>query len=157
MEQDFTCRIARYTFVGGFLDDAKGRVRRRAVAEYQAHTSPRMRVRNFNIAGVAWSNVKLGININRRIAIINFIPSIDVVKVGAGVDEALVELKGTGGRERRETLRAWGAVFGGADGGRRLQRVMAEAWRTFPSQSRWRRPACSAAARSPATPQPPKH
>ena len=69
-------------------------MRRRAVAEYQAHTSPRMRVRNFNIAGVAWSNVKLGININRRIAIINFIPSIDVVKVGAGIHIAVVELKG---------------------------------------------------------------
>ena len=116
-----------------------------------------MRIHHFNIASVAWSNFKPGINTNGRTAIFNDSLSIDVVNVSAGVDEALVELKGKGGRERRETLRAWGAVFGGADGGCRLQRVMAEAWRTFPSQSRWRRPACSAAARSPATPQPPKH
>ena len=91
-----------------------GTASRRAVAEYQAPTSPRMRVRHFNIAGVAWSNFKPGINTNGRTAISNVSLSIDVVKVGAGVDEAVVELKGRGGRERRETLRAWGAVFGGA-------------------------------------------
>ena len=51
-----------------------------------------MRVRHFNIAGVAWSNFKPGINTNGRIAIINDSLSIDVVNVGAGVDEALVEL-----------------------------------------------------------------
>ena len=51
-----------------------------------------MRVRHFNIAGVAWSNFKPGINTNGHIAIINDSLSIDVVNVGAGVDEALVEL-----------------------------------------------------------------
>jgi hypothetical protein len=56
-----------------------------------------MRVRHFNIAGVAWSNLKPAININRRIAIINFILSIDVVNVGAGIHIAVVELKGKGG------------------------------------------------------------
>ena len=69
-----------------------GRVSRRAVAEYQAHTSPRMRVRHFNIAGVAWSNFKPGINTNGRTAILNAIQSIDAVNMSAGVDEALVEL-----------------------------------------------------------------
>jgi hypothetical protein len=49
-----------------------------------------MRVRHFNIAGVAWSNFKPGINTNGRITIINEGLSIDVVNVGAGVDEALV-------------------------------------------------------------------
>ena len=51
-----------------------------------------MRVRHFNIAGVAWSNFKPGVNINGRIAILNESPSIDVANVGAGVDEALVAL-----------------------------------------------------------------
>jgi hypothetical protein len=57
-----------------------------------------MRVRHFNIAGVAWSNFKPGINTNGRIAImnvnlvLNFSLSIDVANVSAGVDEALVAL-----------------------------------------------------------------
>ena len=51
-----------------------------------------MRVRHFNIAGDAWSNFKPGINTNGRIAILNDTLSIDVVNVGAGVDEALVAL-----------------------------------------------------------------
>ena len=51
-----------------------------------------MRVRHFNIAGVAWSNFKPGINTNGRTAIFNDSLSIDVVNVGAGVDEALVAL-----------------------------------------------------------------
>ncbi len=51
-----------------------------------------MRVRHFNIAGVAWSNFKPGINTNRRIAILNENLSVDVANVGTGVDEALVEL-----------------------------------------------------------------
>ena len=51
-----------------------------------------MRVRHFNIAGVAWSNFKPGIDINGRTAIFNDSLSIDVVNVSAGVDEALVAL-----------------------------------------------------------------
>ena len=51
-----------------------------------------MRVRHFNIAGVAWSNFKPGIDINGRIAIYNESLSIDVANVGAGVDEAFVAL-----------------------------------------------------------------
>ncbi len=56
-----------------------------------------MRVRHFNIAGVAWSNFKPGINTDGRIAIFNPSLSIDVVNVGAGVDEAVVALKEEGG------------------------------------------------------------
>ena len=55
-----------------------------------------MRVRHFNIAGVAWSTFKPRINTNEatneRCPISNVILSIDVVNVGAGVDEALVAL-----------------------------------------------------------------
>ena len=51
-----------------------------------------MRVRHFNIAGVAWSNFKPGINTNGCIAILTDSLSIDVANVGAGVDEALVAL-----------------------------------------------------------------
>ena len=47
-----------------------------------------MRVRHFNIAGVAWSNFKPGINANGRFAIFNDSLSIDVVNL----DEALVAL-----------------------------------------------------------------
>ncbi len=62
-----------------------------------------MRVRHFNIAGVAWSNFKPGIDINGRFAIIND-SLIDVMNVGAGVDEALIELQeGGGGGERGES------------------------------------------------------
>ncbi len=56
-----------------------------------------MRVRHFNIAGVAWSNFKHGINTNGRIAIKNESLSIDVVNVSAGVDEAIVALQERGG------------------------------------------------------------
>ena len=56
-----------------------------------------MRVRHFNIAGVAWSNFKSGIDINGRTAITNESLSIDVMNVGAGVDEALIELQEGGG------------------------------------------------------------
>jgi hypothetical protein len=85
-----------------FLGEVQGRGSPRAVAEYQENTSPRVRVRHFNIAGVAWSNFKPGINTKGRIAISNGIASalsiivvrlhIDVANVGAGVDEALVAL-----------------------------------------------------------------
>ncbi len=84
--------IERYTLVRGELGDAQGRGSHLAVAEYQVLTSPRMRVRHFNIAAVAWSNFKPGINTNGRTAILNFSLPIDVTNVSAGVDEALVAL-----------------------------------------------------------------
>ena len=65
-----------------------------------------MRVRHFNIAGVAWSNFKPGINTNGRTAILNVILSIDVVNVGAGVDEALVALQEGGGGSGARRLSA---------------------------------------------------
>ena len=65
-----------------------------------------MRVRHFNIAGVAWSNFKPGINTNGRTAILNESLSIDVANVGAGVDEALVELQDGGGGSGARRLSA---------------------------------------------------
>jgi hypothetical protein len=84
-------KIERYTLGIGLMGDVQGSGSYLAVAEYQERTSPRMRVRHFNIAGVAWSNFKPGINTNAT-AILNSSLSIDVVNVRAGVDEALVAL-----------------------------------------------------------------
>ena len=83
-----------------------------------------MRVRHFNIAGVAWSNFKPGINTNGRIAILNFSLSIDVVNVGAGIDKALVALQrgwGGGGGVRGD-----GGGRGGSGGGSGARRLSAE-------------------------------
>jgi hypothetical protein len=51
-----------------------------------------MRVRHFNIDGVARRNFGPGINTNGPTAIFNDCRSIDVANVSAGVDEALVAL-----------------------------------------------------------------
>jgi hypothetical protein len=83
---------AHYTLVRRVVGDVQGSASPPAVAEYQSRTSPHMHVGHFNIAGVAWSNFKPGINTNGGIAIYNYISSIDVVNVSAGVDEALVAL-----------------------------------------------------------------
>ena len=76
-----------------------------------------MRVRHFNIAGVAWSNFKPGIDINGRTAILNDSLSIDVANVGAGVDKALVELQegeggggGSGARRLIAEVEGWAAL-----------------------------------------------
>ena len=61
-----------------------------------------MRVRHFNIAGVAWSNFKPRINTNGKTAISNMLLSIDVMNLSAGVDEALVKLRDVGVRLKGE-------------------------------------------------------
>ena len=76
-----------------------------------------MRVRHFNIAGVAWSNFKPGINTNGRTAILNVSLSIDVANVGAGVDKALVALqegRGGGSGARRLSAEVGAAGCGAA-------------------------------------------
>ncbi len=52
-----------------------------------------MRIRHFNITGVAWSNFKPGININGHMAFFHFFTSIDVVNVSADIDETIVKLR----------------------------------------------------------------
>ncbi len=55
-----------------------------------------MRIRHFNIAGVAWSNFEPGVDINERAAILSHIPYIEEVDMGAGVNVAVVMLSGRG-------------------------------------------------------------
>ena len=64
----------------------------RFVAEYQARTSPRVRIGHFNVDVVAWSNFKPVMNMNGLATITNKPRLIDVANVGGGVDEALVAL-----------------------------------------------------------------
>jgi hypothetical protein len=56
-------------------------------------------VRNFNIAGLAWSNFEpsTGIDIKRSCAVFSFFATIDVVNMGDGVDVTVVMLKRKGG------------------------------------------------------------
>ena len=115
-------KIARYTLANRAQGEVQGRPSIRAVAEYQVITSPRMRVRHFNIAGVAWSNFKPGINTNGRTAILNESLSIDVVNVSAGVDKALVDL-----RESQMT----GGQGSGRGGGGRMEGVQQRAHHVF--------------------------
>ena len=84
--------IATHTLQRGNRADLHVSSSRRAVPENQKLALPVMRVRHFNIAGVARSNFKPGINTNGRTAISKGILSIDVANVSAGVDEALVAL-----------------------------------------------------------------
>ncbi len=98
---------ARLTLDRGVLGDPQGSDGI-AVNEYQGRASPSMRVRDFNIDAVAWSNFKSGIIIIERIAIFDYSASIDVVNVEGGVD---VAPEGMGGRKGRELPRASGAVL----------------------------------------------
>ncbi len=50
-----------------------------AVAEHQAPTPPAMRIRYFNIAGVAWSNFKTGFNADGLALFMPYFRPFDVV------------------------------------------------------------------------------
>ena len=72
----FSCRnpvqkLTRHTLVRGDVGDVQGSGSIRTVAEHEATTSPRMRIGNFNVAGIARSNFEPGVNINKSIAISN--------------------------------------------------------------------------------------
>jgi hypothetical protein len=56
--------------VRGVHGNVDGRASHRAVAEYQHPTLPCVRIRSFNIAGLARSNFKAGVDIDGRRAII---------------------------------------------------------------------------------------
>ena len=83
----------RCTFIIRATVEVPGSVGHRAIAEYHAPTPPRMLVHHLNIAVVQpWRNFKPSINANGCVTVFNCIPCIDVVNVGAGVNEAPVEL-----------------------------------------------------------------
>ena len=90
----------------GVHGNVDGRASHRAVAEYQHPTLPCVRIRSFNIAGLARSNFKAGVDIDGRRAVTFNNPMkptgtivtlhIDVVNVSTGVNVALVNLRGEG-------------------------------------------------------------
>ena len=99
----FSCRnpvqkLTRHTLARGVPGDAQGSESMRTVAEHEATTSPRMRIGNFNVAGIARSNFEPGVNINQSLAILNNIATIDVVSVCDRVNEPVVALRGVRGK-----------------------------------------------------------
>ena len=106
----FSCRnpvqkLTRHTPVRGDLGDVQGSGSRRTVAEHEVTTSPPMRIGNFNVAGIARSNFEPGVNINKSIAIVNSIATIDVVSVCDRVNVSVVALRGV--RGKRLQASAW--------------------------------------------------
>ena len=106
----FSCRnpvqkITRHTLVRGDLGDVQGSVSPRTVAEHEGMTSPRMRIGNFNVAGIARSNFEPGVDINKSLAILNYIATIDVVSVCDRVNISVVALRGV--RGKRLQASAW--------------------------------------------------
>ncbi len=75
------------------VGEVQGSASNSAVAEHEARTSPRMRVGDGNIASVARSDFEICVDTNARRSISNRMASVDVVKVGAGVDETVVTLR----------------------------------------------------------------
>ena len=61
-----------------------------------------MRICDLNVAGIARSNFEPGVNINRRVAIWNYVASVNVVNVGDGIDVAVVALVRMINEKRRE-------------------------------------------------------
>ena len=106
----FSCRnpvqkLTRHTLVRGVHGDPQGSGSPRTVAEHEEKTSPRMRIGNFNVAGIARSNFKPGVNINKSIAISNYIATTDVVSVCDRVNVSVVALRGV--RGKRLQASAW--------------------------------------------------
>ena len=60
-----------------------------------------MRIRNFNVSGIAWSNFKPGVDVNESMVIQNFMATIEVVNVCGGVDVSVVTLRGVRGETSR--------------------------------------------------------
>jgi len=64
-------KMTLHTLVMGGLGDDQGSGSPRSVAEHEGTTSPRMRIGNFNVAGIARSNFEPGVNINESVIIVN--------------------------------------------------------------------------------------
>ena len=82
----------------------------RPVAEHEAIASPRMRIGNFNVVGIARSNFEPGVNINKSLAILNERKQkktaiIDVVSVCDRVNVSVVALRGVRGKKLQAS--AW--------------------------------------------------
>jgi hypothetical protein len=57
-----------------------------------------MRIRNFNVAGIARSNFEPSVNINESLTIPNYMLTIDVMNVCDGVNVSVVALRGVRGK-----------------------------------------------------------
>ncbi len=111
----FSCRnpvqkLKRHTLFRGDPGEPQGSGSRPTAAEHEATTSPRMRLGNFNVAGIARSNFEPGVNINKSLAILNKrMPKktaiIDVVSVCDRVNVSVVALRGVRGKKRQAS--AW--------------------------------------------------
>ena len=64
----------------------------RAVAEHEGVAVPWIRIRNFNIAGIAWSNLEPGINVNWCQAIHVNKATVDVANVSGSINVAVMAL-----------------------------------------------------------------
>ena len=124
----FSCRnpvqkLTRHTHARGAPGDDQVSASRRTVAEHEVITSPRMRIGNFNVAGIARSNFEPGVNINESTAISNYIATIDVVSVCDRVNVCVVALRGVRGKRLQAAawMRSPHACRGTAAGRRRLQ------------------------------------
>ena len=106
----FSCRnpvqkLTRHTLVRGVPGDAQGSASISIVAEHEVTTSPRMRIGNFNVAGIARSNFEPGVNINKSLATSNPIATTDVASVCDRVNVSVVALRGV--RGKRLQAPAW--------------------------------------------------
>ena len=82
------------TLVTGVFGDVQGCGSRRKVAEHKPKTSPRMRIRNFNVTGIALSSFELGVNINGTLPILKIIDTIDAANARNSVNTSVVVLGG---------------------------------------------------------------
>ncbi len=85
------------TLERGVFGNVQGCSCRRTVAEHEPLTSPRMRVGNFNVAGIARSNFEPSVNINDSLPILMFIDTINAANVRNSVNASIVVLRGVGG------------------------------------------------------------
>jgi hypothetical protein len=91
--------------VTGVFGDVQGCGSRPKVAEHKPKTSPRMRIGNFNVTGIALSSFELGVNINYSLPILKIIDTINAANarnsvntsiVVPGGDRVRLKFKGTG-------------------------------------------------------------
>ncbi len=82
------------TLVTGVFGDVQGCGSRRKVAEHKPKTSPRMRIRNFNVTGINLGSFELGVNINYSLPILKIIDTINAANARNSVNTSVVVLGG---------------------------------------------------------------